>query len=354
MQQVVNDELHQRSQTQYRDASVNLIGIGMAAPTLLTYASEELKVRMLRKIFTGEEIWCQLFSEPDAGSDVSTLATQGVRDDDTWVLNGQKVWTTLAHRARWGMLLARTDPDQPKHKGLSYFILDMQAPGVDVRPLYQITGEAEFNEVFLDDVRIDDSMRLGEEGNGWKVAITTLMNERVAIGGTNSPRRKPIDYLVELWGERSSALKNSSEGLARFAVISDQITKLVIRSRLLDVTARRAVAARRQGNPGPEGSVGKLALAELNQHIFEACLDILGPEGLIYRPGYELRRPDRGPTELDDRAIHRYLRSRATTIEGGTSEIMRTILGERVLGLPKEPQLDKDRPWSEIRRAHKQ
>ena len=347
MQRIINDELENSTRTHYRDLTINLIGIGMAAPTILTYANPDLRLSMLRPIFTGQEIWCQLFSEPGAGSDVSALATRAVASSDGWVVNGQKVWTTFAHQARWGMLLARTDPDLPKHKGLTYFILDMQAPGVDVRPLYQITGEAEFNEVFLTDVKISDAHRLGDRGNGWKVAITTLMNERVAIGGGRGPRRKPIDFLIDLWREQQK-----SETSQEQPVLRDRIAGLVIEARLLDVTSRRAAASRKNGNPGPEGSVGKLAIAELNQRIFQTCMEVLGPKSLTYNPGYELRRPGDATYDLPDRAMHRYLRSRSATIEGGTSEIMRNILGERVLGLPPEPQEDRNKPWSEIRRGN--
>jgi hypothetical protein len=186
LQTVVYDELQKGATTFYEPLGNNPIGIGMGAPVVNTYASEEQKNRLLRKIFTGEEIWCQLFSEPSAGSDVAGLATRAERDGDDWILNGQKVWTTLAHVSRWGMLLARTNPNVPKHDGLSYFLLDMKSPGVEVRPLYQITGEAEFNEVFMSDVRIPGDRILGKEGQGWRVAITTLMNERSALGGGSS------------------------------------------------------------------------------------------------------------------------------------------------------------------------
>src|SRR5690606_2491516 len=203
-QTIVNDELR-RAPRFYEDIAVNPIGIGMAAPVLLAHGSPELQDRFLRRIFTGEDIWCQLFSEPGAGSDVATLATRAVRDGDEWVVNGQKVWTTLAHVANWGLLVARTDPDKPKHKGMSYFVLDMHAPGVEVRPLFQITGEAEFNEVFLTDARIPDSMMLGAEGEGWNVAVTTLMNERVALGGgLRAKGTGPIALLVDLWHKRPS------------------------------------------------------------------------------------------------------------------------------------------------------
>ena len=295
-----------------------------------------MKQQLLRRIFTGEDIWCQLFSEPGAGSDVAGLATRAVRDGDDWVVNGQKVWTTLAHVSRWGMLVARTNPDVPKHDGLSYFLLDMKAPGVEVRPLYQITGEAEFNEVFLNDVRIPNEQMLGKEGDGWKVAITTLMNERTALGGGSGRKGGgPISVLLELLeGPRQRAPLGGASAMLR-----DRITKLYIESELLRLTSQRARAAGKAGNPGPEGSVGKLAQAELNKKIWECGLDVLGPDALVYEPGYELRRPagdDRQtPRQL---AKYQFLRSRANSIEGGTSEIMRNILGERVLGLPGEPR----------------
>src|SRR5579862_8588292 len=203
-QTVVNDELR-RAPRVYDDIGLNPIGIGMAAPVILTYGSEELHDRLLRRIFTGEDIWCQLFSEPGAGSDVASLATRAVRDGDEWVVNGQKVWTTLAHVSNWGLLVARTDPDQPKHKGLSYFVLDMHAEGVDVRPLFQITGEAEFNEVFFTDARVPDAMMLGGQGDGWNVAVATLMNERVALGGgVRASGTGPIEGLMDIWHKRAS------------------------------------------------------------------------------------------------------------------------------------------------------
>ncbi|MGH9187620.1 MAG: acyl-CoA dehydrogenase family protein, partial [Acidimicrobiales bacterium] len=231
----------------------NVIGYGMGAPTLVTHASEEQKGRWLRPLFTGDEIWCQMFSEPGAGSDVASLATRAVRDGDEWVVNGQKVWTTLAHLARWGLLIARTDPDQPKHKGMTYFVVDMQAPGVEVKPLYQITAEAEFNEVFFTDVRIPDVYRLGDVGDGWRVALTTLMNERVAIGGATPPRGGGlIGETVKVWRE------NGHTDPAR----RDELMRLWIRAEVIRLTNLRAAGARRSGNPGPEGSIAKLASAE--------------------------------------------------------------------------------------------
>jgi alkylation response protein AidB-like acyl-CoA dehydrogenase len=344
-QGIVQDELRAGAKTLYQDLSVNPIGIGMGAPTVLAYGSDAMKRRHLRPIFTGEEIWCQLFSEPGAGSDVAGLATRALRDGGDWIVNGQKVWTSLAHVSRFGMLLARTDPDLPKHDGLTYFVLDMQLPGVLVKPLHQITGEAEFNEVFLDSVRIPDAMRLGREGEGWNVAITTLMNERVAIG-SSSARRTPGDVLLDLWRER-----RGDPADPRTAVQRDRVTRLWIESRLLQLTNERARAAMSKGTPGPEGSVGKLLSAELNQKVYEACVDLLGADGLAYEPGFELRRPERGaPRPLVEELKHTFLRSRANSIEGGTSEIMRNILAERVLGLPADLRADKGRPWSEVPR----
>lgn len=349
MQQVVNDELRKHCKTVYDDLAINPIGIGMGAPTVLTYGDDETKRALFRPMFTGEEIWCQLFSEPGAGSDVAGLATRAVRDGDAWVVNGQKVWTTLAHISRWGMLVARTNPDVPKHQGMSYFLLDMQSPGVDVVPLYQITGEAEFNEVFLNDVRIPHGRMLGAEGDGWKVAITTLMNERTALGGGASQRGGgPIQVLMKLWGERAAG----SRSAASEAVLRDRIAELYTKNELLRLTSQRARAAQRSGNPGPEGSVGKLAQAELYKKIWECCLDVLGDDALVYEPGYELRRP--AGDERQTRALtakYQFLRSRANSIEGGTSEVMRNILGERVLGLPGEPRTDKDVAWKDVPRS---
>ncbi|MCH2171772.1 acyl-CoA dehydrogenase family protein [Myxococcota bacterium] len=350
MNVVVLDEISKHSSVVYNDPPAGLIGIGMGAPVLLTYGSEELKKTLLPRIFSGEDIWCQMFSEPSAGSDVAGLATRAVRDGDEWVVNGQKVWTTVAHLSKWGMLVARTNPDVPKHDGLSYFLLDMESPGVDVRPLYQITGEAEFNEVFFNDVRIPHEYMFGKEGQGWRVAITTLMNERVAIGGAG-PRKKgggSISQLMKLWSEREK--QNLSPG--QEAVMRDRVSRLYIETELLRLTAQRARAAQKAGNPGPEGSVAKLAQADINKRLWETAVDILGSKGLSFEAGYELRQSagvDASSTEAF--AKYQFLRSRANSIEGGTSEIMRNILGERVLGLPGEPRVDKDVAWKDVPRS---
>jgi len=318
----------------------NPIGYGMGAPTIVTHGSEAQRTRYLRPLFTGEEIWCQLFSEPGAGSDVASLSTRAVRDGDEWVVNGQKVWTTLAHLARWGMLIARTDPDAPKHKGMTYFVVDMHAPGVEVKPLFQITGEAEFNEVFFTDVRIPDSERLGEVGEGWRVSLTTLMNERVAIGGQVPPRGGGfIGEAVKVWrdkGHRDPALR-------------DQLMKLWVRAEVLRLTNIRAQQMRAMGNPGPEGSIGKAASADLNKDISAFTMNLLGPEGMLKPGGYPMDRPKHAM--LWSNPQQAFLRARANSIEGGTTEIMKNILGERVLGLPGDVRVDKDLPWSQVPRS---
>jgi alkylation response protein AidB-like acyl-CoA dehydrogenase len=319
----------------------NPIGYGMCAPTLAVHASEEQKARYLRPLFTGEEIWCQLFSEPGAGSDVASLSMRAVRDGEEWVVNGQKVWTTLAHVSRYGIVLARTDPDLPKHKGLTMFVIDMQAPGVEVRPLVQATGEAEFNEVYATDVRIADAERLGDTGDGWRVSLTTLMNERVSIGGQVNPRGS---------GVIAVAVNQGTQHPERHGAIArDQLTRLWIDAEVNRLTNMRAAQNRTKGTPGPEGSVGKLAMAGLNQRIMSFTMDLMGPEALLYPSGYTMDRP-RSAMDLSN-PQKAFLRVQANSIEGGTTNIMKNILGERVLGLPGEPRVDKDVPWSAVPRS---
>ncbi|MGP4057937.1 acyl-CoA dehydrogenase family protein [Mycobacterium sp. 4D054] len=320
---------------------LNPMGYGMAAPTVREHAqTDDVRRRLLRPLATTEEIWCQLFSEPGAGSDLAGLATSAVRDGDTWVVNGQKVWTSLAHRAKWGLLLARTDPEVPKHKGLTYFVIDMHGVGVQTRPLRQLTGHAEFNEVYMTDARIPDTYRLGAVGDGWRVAMTTLMNERSALGGSGSRRGAgTISDAVALWASRPDL---------HTPVLRDRLTSLWLRAEAQRLTAERSRAAATIGGPGPEASIGKLVGAELNQRIYEFCMDLLGPEGILY-DGYAMHDGDpedyRGPIQ------QRFLRSRANTIEGGTSEVMRNILAERVLGLPGDLRADAGMPWKEIPRG---
>jgi alkylation response protein AidB-like acyl-CoA dehydrogenase len=323
----------------------HFFGLTMAGPTLVTHGSDELRSRLLRRMFTGEDSWCQLFSEPGAGSDLAGLSTRAVRDGDEWVITGQKVWNTLAHLADRGMLVARTDPDAPKHKGLTYFALDMHAPGVEVRPLRQITGEAEFNEVYLTEVRVPDTDRIGDIGEGWRVSMTTLMNERTTIGGGGGPPARgsgAIAEAVRIWRE---------EAIDRSPVQRDRLMQRWIEAEVLRLTNIRASQKRQAGNPGPEGSIAKLMFAEVNMRIYELCIDLLGADGLA---GYDytMRRSNQlGLVGPPGSSRKMFLRSRANSIEGGTSEIQRNILGERVLGLPGEPRLDKELPWSQVPRS---
>ena len=327
-------------------SNYNIIGHGMIAPTIAVHGTPEQKAKYLRPLFTGEEIWCQLFSEPGAGSDVAALSTRAIRDGDEWVLNGQKVWTTLAHLSRYGLILARTYPDQPKHRGITCFLVDMQGPGVDVRPLYQATGEAEFNECFFTDVRVPDTERLGDVGQGWGVGITTLMNERVSIGGQVPPRGSgPIAHAVDAYKARFG---RSQDPVA--LVERDRLLSLWVRSEVTRLTNKRASDNRKAGTPGPEGSVAKLAYAEINQQIYSLAVELMGPEGMLYNSDYPMVRPTHTAMGTPD-LQKSFIRVQANSIEGGTSLIMRNILGERVLGLPGEPRNDKDVAWTEIPRS---
>jgi alkylation response protein AidB-like acyl-CoA dehydrogenase len=323
------------------DADRNAIGLGMAAPTILAYGNAEQQRRWLRRLWTGQEIWCQLFSEPGAGSDVASLATRAVRDGDDWVVNGQKVWTSQAHLARRGLLVTRTDPDVPKHQGLTYFAVDMTAPGVEVRPLRQLTGEAEFNEVFLSDVRIPDSDRIGAVGEGWKVATATLMSERVSIGAARAVPREGgmIGLAAQTWRSRPEL---------RTPGLHDRLLRLWTDAEVARLAADRLRQQLAAGQPGPEGSAAKLVLARLNQEISGFEVELAGGEGLRY-DDWTMRRPERA-NFLGRGPGYRYLRAKGNSIEGGTSEILRNIIAERVLGLPPEPRVDKDVPWKDLPR----
>jgi alkylation response protein AidB-like acyl-CoA dehydrogenase len=322
----------------------NVIGLGMAAQTVHTHGTDEQRAQYLKPLFTGEEIWCQLFSEPGAGSDLAALGARAIPDGDGYVVNGQKIWTSFAHVARRGLLVARTDPDLPKHRGLSYFVLDMTTPGVEVRPLRQLTGQAEFNEVYLTDAVVPAADRLGAVGEGWRVAMTTLMNERVAIGRRGSRRGAgPIGAAVAEFREAAAA--GRADASAR-----DRLVRLWTRAEAARLTNVRAAAQRGAKVPGPEGSIAKLQMAELNKAIFELCVDLRGNDGMQIE-GYEMSRPDRSSGAGGSTDIRRaWLRSLANSIEGGTSEVMRNILGERVLGLPGEPRVDRDVAWKDVPR----
>ncbi|MBI2706209.1 MAG: acyl-CoA dehydrogenase family protein [Actinobacteria bacterium] len=344
LQQAVDKRLHDAGA---RAADHRLFfGLTLAGPTVVTHGTDEVRDRMLRPMFTGEETWCQLFSEPGAGSDLAGLACKAVRDGDEWIVTGQKVWNTFAHIADRGMLVARTDPEAPKHKGLTYFGIDMHADGVEVRPLRQMTGEAEFNEVYLTEVRVPDGDRIGDVGDGWRVSMTTLMNERTTIGsGASAPPARgsgAIAEAIRIWKE---------EALDRNPASRDRLMQLWVEAEALRLTNIRASQNRKAGNPGPEGSIAKLMFAEVNKQIYELCVDLLGPRSLVDYD-YTMRRSETigliGPPGSSRKL---FLRSRANSIEGGTSEIQRNILGERVLGLPGEPRTDKELPWSQVPRS---
>ena len=345
LQRLIDDELHAAG-APYPGVR-QFFGIAMSGPTIATNASPETRDRLLRRAFTGEDVWCQLFSEPGAGSDLAGLACRAVRDGDEWIINGQKVWNTAAHLADRGMLVTRTDPNVPKHKGMTYFALDMHAPGVEVRPLRQITGEAEFNEVYLTDVRVPDIDRIGEVGEGWRAAMTTLSNERTTIGGgggsASGPGSGAIAEAVRIWKEEPH--------VDRSAVNRDRLMDLWCQAETLRLTNMRATQNRKAGNPGPEGSIAKLAFGKINMDIYEFCVDLMGAAAMVDYD-YTMRRSEViGLTGPPGSGRKLFLRSRANSIEGGTSEIQHNIIGERVLGLPGEPRVDKSVPWADVPRS---
>jgi alkylation response protein AidB-like acyl-CoA dehydrogenase len=290
----------------------NVLGLVMGGPVVIAHGTEDQKERFLEPILSAEEIWCQGFSEPESGSDLASLKTKAVHENGGWRVTGQKVWTTFAHEAKWCMLLARTDSEAPKHKGLTYFICDMEQDGIEVRPLRQITGEAEFNEIFMEGAQVPDENLIGGEGNGWNVAITTLMHERAGLGAASAiSLRRDLDELIELLNER---------GLGDDPVVKERIAELKIGVEALRLGALRALTQQMKvGIPGPEGSLAKWEWATLNQKLTELAADVLGPEAL--EPGAEW--------------AYRLLRSRANSIEGGTTDVMKNIIAERVLGLPR-------------------
>jgi alkylation response protein AidB-like acyl-CoA dehydrogenase len=290
----------------------NVLGLVMGGPVVIAHGTDEQKQRFLKPILTAEEIWCQGFSEPESGSDLASLKTKAVKSNGEWVVTGQKVWTTFAHESKWCMLVARTDTDAPKHKGLTYFLMDMEQEGVQVRPLRQITGEAEFNEIFMEEARIPDENIVGGVGNGWAVAITTLMNERAGIAlGSAVALKIALGQLMELARER---------GLDEDPVYRQKIAQLYIEAECLRLTASRGLSfTMKHGVPGPEGSLAKWQWSDANQALTELSLEILGDEGPVVHPEW----------------TYRFLRARANSIEGGTTEILKNIVAERVLGLPK-------------------
>ncbi len=289
-----------------------MLGLLLGGPTLMVWGTEEQKDRLLGPILSGEEIWCQGFSEPDAGSDLAALNTRAVKEGDDWIVTGQKVWTSGAQYAKWCMLVARTDTEAAKHKGLTYFLMDMDQPEVQVRPLRQITGESEFNELFIEGARIPDEYVIGGVGNGWKVALTTLMNERAGLAFFLQVRlRRLLDDLIDAAAER---------GLLADDVVADKLGALHVKTEILRLTAYRGLTAiEKYGQPGPEGSLTKWMWSETNQQLAQVAAELLGGDALVAGSpwGYEL------------------LRARGNTIEGGTTEILKNIVAERVLGLPR-------------------
>jgi alkylation response protein AidB-like acyl-CoA dehydrogenase len=304
---------------------LNILAVGMAGPTIIAYGTEEQKKRYPPKMLSCEEIWCQGYSEPNAGSDLAAVQTRAVKEGEYYVVNGQKVWTSLAHMADWMMLLARTDPDAPKHKGITYFLLDMKSPGVTVKPLKQITGDAEFNEVYFDNVRVHESQILGGVNNGWGVGLTTLMYERLALGfGIQVRLRIALDALVEL---ARHTVKNGVP-VTQDPVMRQKLAQMWIDTEVFKYTGARAITKLLKGElPGPEASTGKIMWVEGHQRLQELAMEIEGPFSQL--------------TQGSPWAVagglwqHTFLRSRANSIEGGTTEIQRNIIGERVLGLPK-------------------
>ena len=315
-------------------ATFFLIGQGMIAPTLMAWASDEAKARYLPPLASGEEVWCQLFSEPAGGSDLAALRTRAERDGDDWVINGQKIWTSGAHFSDYGVIVVRTDPTVPKHKGLSYFYIDMKAPGVEIKPIKQLTGESDFNEVYFTDVRVSDSQRLGEVGQGWQVSLTTLMNERAAIGGSFG--QMDVSLALSL----ASELEIDGRPALEDASVRAKLADWFVQESGLKYTGYRSLTALSRGElPGPENSIGKLVGAPKMQAMSSYLMDLLGASGAI------------SDGELAAKAgiIQRaYMGAPGLRIAGGTDEIMANIIAERVLGLPQEPRLDKGIPFTEV------
>lgn len=311
------------------------IGQGMAAPTLMSWASDEDKQRFIPDLASGEKIWCQLFSEPAGGSDLAALRTKAERDGDDWVVNGQKIWTSGAHYSDWGIIVLRTDPTVAKHKGLTYFYLDMKSPGVEIKPIKQISGESDFNEVYFTDVRIPDSQRLGDVGQGWQVALTTLMNERASIGaGGGGARFKALKQLAE-------QVQIDDRPAIEDGAVRAKLASWYVEEAGLKYTSYRTLSALSRGDlPGPENSIGKLVGARKSQDISNFAIDLMEQSGIVMG----------GDTADAFSALfqYTYMAIPGLRIAGGTDEIMANIIAERVLGLPQEPRLDKGIPFSEV------
>lgn len=331
MHQIIFNQEESRT---YVPTGLYSIGLGMCIPTVFTHGSREVIARYVPKALRGEEVWCQLFSEPVAGSDLASIRTRAVKDGDEWVVNGQKVWTSFAHRSDFGIVVTRTDFEAPKHKGLTMFIVDMKAPGVEVRPIRQMSGSSDFNEVFLTDVRIPDSHRLGAVGDGWKVSLTTLMHERLAVGG--KPRHAPgYRTLIEV----AKAIETDTGPAIERADVRQRIADTYIADEGVKLTQMRALSALSKGAiPGPEQSIAKVVVAKTMQDMAAFALDLAEGAGLKVEPGSDLEKLQGS-----------YMWSAGLRIAGGTDEILRNIIAERVLGLPGDLRGDKDTPFSQIK-----
>ena len=331
----IEEVIWRQEESQYDlPANFFLIGQGMIGPTLMAWASDEDKARFLPQLASGEEVWCQLFSEPAGGSDLAALRTRAEPDGDDWVINGQKIWTSGAHYSDYGVIVVRTDPTVPKHKGLSYFYIDMKAPGVEIKPIKQLTGDSDFNEVYFTDVRVSDSQRLGEVGQGWQVSLTTLMNERAAIGGSFGQMDVSLAMSVpaEVEIDGRPALED--------AAVRARIADWYVQEAGLKYTGYRSLTALSRGAlPGPENSIGKLVGAPKMQAMSSYLMDLLGASGAIADEALAAK------AGIIQRA---YMGAPGLRIAGGTDEIMANIIAERVLGLPQEPRLDKGIPFNEV------
>ena len=331
----IEEVIWRQEESQYDlPANFFLIGQGMIGPTLMAWATDEDKARFLPPLASGEEVWCQLFSEPAGGSDLAALRTRAERDGDDWVINGQKIWTSGAHYSDYGVIVVRTDPTVPKHKGLSYFYVDMKAPGVEIKPIKQLTGDSDFNEVYFTDVRVSDSQRLGEVGQGWQVSLTTLMNERAAIGGSFGQMDVSLAMSVaeEVEIDGRPALED--------AAVRARIANWYVQEAGLKYTGYRSLTALSRGAlPGPENSIGKLVGAPKMQAMSSYLMDLLGASGAIADESLAAK------AGIIQRA---YMGAPGLRIAGGTDEIMANIIAERVLGLPQEPRLDKGIPFNEV------
>ncbi len=326
--------LHQEEARFDTPMNIFTIGQGMAAPTLMTYASDEAKARLLPPMASGEQIWCQLFSEPSSGSDLASLRTRSERGGDDWVINGQKIWTSGAHYSDYGILVTRSDPTVAKHKGLTYFFLDMKSPGVEVRPIKQISGDSNFNEVYFSDVRIPGAQRLGEVGQGWQVALTTLMNERATIGAGYA--NVNFDVACKL----ARRIRIDGKPAIEDPAVRAKLANWYVQESGLKFTGYRTLTALSRGEiPGPEHSIGKAVGAAKTQDMASFCVDLLEMAGAISDP--EL-------AEMDGLIQMTYMSAPGHRIAGGTDEIMMNILAERVLGLPQEPRMDKGIPFNEV------